>query len=719
MTLPAFLPQPSSAVAGKWTPDQLLEHDLAWLRELGLELPLQELWNAEEGGGLLAAVVMLNGCSSGFISPEGLLITNHHCAFSILQEHSTPERDLIQHGFLAKSHGEELRGTGALATVPHRFLDVTAEIEAAIPAGADDLSRFKAIDRKKKELVARCEEQPFRRCKVATYDDGVRYVLSEALEFRDVRLVYAPPRAVGEYGGEVDNWMWPRHTGDFTLLRVYAGDDNQPSEHRAENPPYRPRHPLRVARRSLRTGDFVMVAGYPGRTYRSFVAAEMAERAELYFPRRAELYRHWIDLMQSASAADAEARILLAGRVKTLLNREKNSRGQVTGLARGKLLEKKHAEERKVLQWAAERPTHQDAVDAYRELSALAEKQRRETWEQDFLLDEAERGALDLSLALRLTRWALERAKPDLERHEDYQERRRGDLLQSQERDQKRLHPPTERLLLEDQVARLAALPEAQRVPAVEKLLAGDRSPQKVRATVETLLATTKIHDLEARQAMFEESVEELAARGDALLDFALQLNRDILAREERDERHHGASSRLRPLWRRTLQAHLGRPLDPDANGTLRVSLAHVRGYHPRDAVFMEPLTRLSGMVEKHTGEYPFNVPPAILQAASTASASRWSDPQLGDVPVAFLATGDTTGGSSGSPVLNGRGELVGVNFDRVWENIANDFGYNPEIARNVSVDIRFALWMLEEIAGPESRSLLNELGLLTETPER
>ena len=701
---------PLYAVAGKWTPEQLLEHDPAWLEELGLELPASELWQPE-GGGLLEAIVKVGGCSAGLVSANGLVVTNHHCVFSLLQEHSTPERDLIAEGFLAESRDDELHGVNTRVTIPHRFIDVTADIEAAADKANDDLERYRAIDRRTKELVAECERQPFRRCEVVADDDGVAYRLVETLEYPDVRLVYSPPRAVGEFGGEVDNWMWPRHTGDFSLVRVWAGEDGMPAPHGEGNRPLEPKHFLKIARGGVEKGSFVMVAGYPFKTYRSLVAAEMEERVERWFSGRARLLKHWHDVLVAAGDGDEEARILLASRVKSLANREKNARGQIAAVRRGRLLEKKRAAEAEALAWAAERPEHRAAGSAHAELGRLVE-QRAATWERDFLLEHAEQGPIVLDLALTLARWAMEREKPDLDRHPDYQERRRGKLLADQRRDQKRLHPPTEARLLTDFLHRMAVLPEAQRMAAISKLLDGAEDTEEVGPHVAELLGGSRIFDLEARLEMFEENVDELRRRRDPLIDFALALSAEIVAIEDAEHRIQGAVSRLRPAWRRTLRAFLGRPIDPDANRTLRVSLAHVEGYRPRDAVWLEPQTRLGGIVEKHTGEAPFDAPEKVLDEASEASKSRWADAGLGDVPVCFLATGDTTGGSSGSPVLNGRGELVGVNFDRVWENVANDFGYNPEIARNVSADVRYLLWMLEAIEMPRSRALLEELGV-------
>lgn len=702
--------QGASAVEGKWTPQQILQHDPKWLRQLGLELRPEQLWG-HDGAGLLEAAVQINGCSAGFISRDGLMITNHHCAFGILQQHSTPERDLITHGFLAASRADELPGAGTRATLPHRTRDVTAEVEAAVPAGADDLARFRAIERKKKELVAECERQPHRRCQVEAFDGGVQYVLFENLEYPDVRLVYAPPRAVGEYGGEIDNWSWPRHTGDFALLRVYASADGQPAPHAPGNTPLHPGHFFPVARHGVSDGDFVMLAGYPGVTFRSFTEAEMREQGELFFPQRAALARAWIDIMEAASAHDDAARIALADRIKGLANREKNARGQVEGLRRGHILERKAEEDRAVLAWAEKDPAQQRASAAYRELAQLVAAQRS-TWQRDFHVEAARTGPKPLDLALTLVRWAGEKTKADLDREPDFMERNRDRLAERLDRDQKRMHPPTEVVLLTDVLVRLAALPRESRVPPIEALLGSDRSREAIARKASELLAGTKVVDLAERRKMFAETADELRARHDPLLDLAFAFDRELLALKDQDDRFKGAVSRLRPDWRRAVIAHAGAPVAPDANGTLRVTLAHVEGYSPHDGVWMRPQTTLAGMAEKSTGEEPFAAPRDLLAAAPQGPASRWADVRLKDVPVCFLADADTTGGNSGSPVLNAKGELVGVNFDRVWENVANDFGFNPEVARNITADVRYLLWLLETEHGQAAEALLEEMGV-------
>jgi Peptidase S46 len=617
-------------------------------------------------------------------------------------------------GYLARNRGEELSGQGARATIPHKSTDVTAQIRAAVPSGADDLARFHAIDRKVKELIAACEAQPDRRCQLEAFDDGVQYVLFESLEFPDVRLVYAPQRAVGEYGGEIDNWSWPRHNGDFALLRVYTGPGGVPAAPAPANTPYRPRHFFPIAQQGVEPGSFVMVAGYPALTLRSLIEPEMRERGERYHPRRAELYRAWIDRMEAAAAKDEAARIALGDRILSLANREKNSRGQMEGFRRGRILERKRESEREILAWAAARPEHAPALEAQRELSRLMEA-RMATWERDFLLEQATQGAKPLHMALTLARWAGEKAKPDLEREPDYMDRSRNRIQERLRLDQRRMFLSAEQELLVDFLTRFAALPhgsDTSRSAAVDAFLGEDRTSVGIQKRVADLFARTRVTDLDERMRMFDESEAQLRARRDPLLDLALGLDRELLDRKEREDRFKGAASRLRPVWMRAVVGHAGKPVAMDANGTLRVSFAHVQGYKPRDAVRLEPRTTLSGVVEKHTGKEPFDAPEELLAAAPSASRSRWADPALKDVPVDFLADADTTGGSSGSPVVNGRGELVGVNFDRVWENVANDFGYVPEVARNVCVDVRYMLWMLDTLHGEAARALLTELGV-------
>ena len=350
-------------------------------------------------------------------------------------------------------------------------------------------------------------------------------------------------------------------------------------------------------------------------------------------------------------------------------------------------------------------------MEANKSLDALVEAQR-EGFLRDFLVDHVQPfGAVTVSKALYLSttlaRAALERAKPDLERDPSYMERNRVRLREALEREQLRYHPATDRTATLGYVKKALQLPAAARITGVDKAFGESKD---LAGALDKMLSGSRVLDLKARLQMFDETEAQLRARRDPLLELGFLLAVDVAARVERRDRQEGAISRLRPPWRRALIAHAGRPVDPDANSTLRVSFAQVKGYSPADAVTYQPQTTLSGMLAKETGVSPFEVPEKLKQAAAAGRYGQWKDARLNDVPVAFLSDADTTGGNSGSPMVNARGELVGVNFDRVWENVANDFGYNPQVARNVSTDVRYLLWMLDQVEG--AQGLVKELGV-------
>ncbi len=709
LLLLSLVAAPALAGEGKWTPQQVLELDPAWLKAQGLQVPPKRLWDPKRGTGLLAGTVNVGGCSGSFIAESGLIITNHHCVFGIIQEHSTPQKDLITDGFLAKGREQELPGKGARVQVPRRFTDVTKEMLAAVPAGADDLARYKALDRKEKELVAECEKRPAVRCKVASFEGGLQFVLQESVELADVRLVYAPPRAVGEYGGEEDNWMWPRHTGDFSIIRAYTAPDGASAAYNAQNVPYKAEFFFPLATEGVKPDDFVMVLGYPGITFRALLADEMAERQARSYPRVIDVYGELIRIMEEEGAKDPAGKIAVASHLKGLHNRYKNSGGQLAGLKRGRIVEKQREAEAAVAAWAEKRKEYQGAMKARADLLAL-QAEKSKTFEREFLLDSVRGVVKGPALAVLVARLSQERAKPDLERRPEFMDRELARLKERLEREQKNLFAPADKRMLLALVRRAQGLGEGERIAAIDKVFGRTYAEKDVAAKIDALYAATKVLDLAERQKMAGETEAQLRARKDPLLDFGLELATEVVALDEQRDRRAGATVRLLPEWRRAVLGHAGKPVAPDANGTLRVSFAKVKGYTPRDGAFYTPQTTLAGVVEKHTGQEPFDVPQKVLAAAQAKRYGPWLDKRLKDVPVAFLADADTTGGNSGSPTVNGKGQLVGVNFDRVWENVANDFGYNPDVARNVNVDVRYVLWLLDQVE--DADGLLRELGV-------
>ena len=712
---------PVLALDGKWTPEQVLQIDPAWLKAQGLQLPPEGLWDAGRGTGLLAGTVNLAGCSGAFVSATGLIVTNHHCLFPLLQEHSTPDRDLIRDGFLARKPDDELSGTTIRVDIPRRFTDVSAAVLAAVPAGADALQRLAAIDARQKELVLKCQQQADTKCKVAVFDEGVKYTLIESTELRDVRLVYAPPRAIGEYGGEIDNWMWPRHTGDFAIARAWAAADGRPADRSAENIPYRPEFYFPIARSGLAVGDFVMLLGYPGVTWRALIAEEMKERRERFFVRREDVFGEWISHLEQSSAGDSAGEIAVAANVKGIHNRYKNARGQIVGLDRGQIVARQQAQDDAVATFAAEHREHAAAVAARAALrEVLTERER--SWEHDFLLNlipmgiEAVPGGIPplpkaLYFGATLAHHAREQVKPEAERAAGFTPAEQPQLRDRLRREQQNYFAAADQRVFAALVRRALALPEDQRIGAVDATFAGQDDAQ-IERTIAAMYASSTLLDPARREQMLIEDLPALQSRQDDLLAFALAWNEDLRALRLRERDWASRSAIHRPVWRRAVQAHAGKPIAADANSTLRVSFAHVQGYAPRDGVQYTPFTTLAGMLEKHTGVEPFALPEAV-RASARLPGKRWIEPGLGDVPINFLADGDSSGGNSGSPVVNGKGELVGINFDRVWENVAGDFGFNPALSRNISVDIRYLLWLLDHVEHADK--LLRELGVDSE----
>ena len=372
-------------------------------------------------------------------------------------------------------------------------------------------------------------------------------------------------------------------------------------------------------------------------------------------------------------------------------------------------MEKQRAADERVLAWAAKRPDGKPAIEAHQGLARLNEERLR-TWDRDFLLDVASRGPRGLRWPLSLSRRATEGKKPDAQREPGYMERDLPRMRDQLERDQKRYAEAADRRLFRSWVRHALALPADERIAVIDEAFAGTADDVALDARIAQLYGASRLFDLAARKAMFDETPETMKARKDPLLDLGFALDAERKALKDRRDTAAGATLRLRPAWRKAVIAEAGRPVAPDANGSLRVTFGRVRGYSPREAVTMAPQTTLAGAVEKHTGQDPFDLPARVREAFAAKRFGRWADPALGQVPIGLLSDCDTTGGNSGSPTIDGEGRLVGVNFDRVWENVANDFGYNPDVARNVSVDVRYLLWNLDVIEG--AGDLLKELGV-------
>jgi hypothetical protein len=700
----------ASADEGMWLPSQLPAIS-ARLEAAGFKGDPSAL--ADLAKPPMNAVVKVGGATGAFVSDAGLVLTNHHVAFGVIQYNSRPDRDLIADGFIARQRTDELPANPDFRVLVTTASDDVTERVLADARGKRGRAYHDAVDRAGKRLVAECEREVGYRCSLANLDYGSRFHLVRQLELRDIRLVYAPPDAIGSYGDEIDNFMWPRHSGDFTLLRAYVGADGRPAGYSANNVPYQPPAHLEPSLTPVAEGDFAMLAGYPGTTFRHRMASEFANQVEWQLPSRVELYTGLIGAIERATAQDDAARVLYAAQLNGQKNTLKRARGELEGLQRSDAVRVRAEDETAMLAWLARQPdakAQRADIDAIRAVLDEA----RATRERDQVFAQIQNQAQLLKAAITLQRWAHERRKPDVERESGWQERdallREGQLRQVQ----RRYAPAVEQALLVELLRRHHALPGDQRIAEVDAVFGTDAA--QVPARLAALYGATTLGDENARMRLFGAAPDEVAQSEDPLLHAAATLQPAILRLEDIDKQRDGELLRLRPSYMRALAAYRaseGRSMYPDANSTLRVSYGKVAALSPRDAVRFAPVSSVRGIVEKHTGAAPFAAPRPLLDAIARGDFGSTADPTLGTQSVDFLTNLDTTGGNSGSPVLDAQGRLIGLNFDSNWESVSASWMYDPRYKRAIHVDLRYIRWLLAKVY--PAPHLLREMGLPAE----
>ena len=694
---------------GMWVPQQLPQI-AGPLAKAGLKLAPEQL--ADLTGDPMGAVVALGGCTASFVSPNGLVATNHHCAYGAIQLNSTPENNLIRNGFNAPTTADELSaGPNARVFVLDSITDVTGQARAAIAAAGDDaLGRTRALEALEKQLIAACEADAGFRCRLYSFSGGNSYRLFRNMEIRDVRLAYAPPGSVGKFGGDVDNWMWPRHTGDFAFYRAYVGKDGKPAAYSPDNVPFKPRHWLKFADQPLGEGDFVMVAGYPGSTNRYALAAEFDNAAQWSYPAIAGHFNNQIALVEAAGKLDPQVQVKYASAMAGWNNTSKNYEGQLTGFKRIDAAGQKRAEEAAVLAWLKGQGARgQAALDAHARLLALLE-QSQATRERDLALGMFNNTAM-LGTASQLYRLAIERAKPDAERESGYQQRDLPAIEGGLRQLERRYVASMDRQLQAYWLDQYLKLPAAQRVAAIDAWLGGNDAAAVKRALdrlAGTALGSTdeRLKWLSADRAAFEAST-------DPAIQYAVAVMPTLLKLEQERKTRAGENLAARPVYLQAVADYKnsqGEFVYPDANLSLRITFGNVTGYVPRDGVKYTPFTTLEGVVAKETGADPFDSPQALLDAVAAGRHGGLADARLGSVPVNFLSDLDITGGNSGSPVLDAHGKLVGLAFDGNWESVASNWVFDPAMTRMISVDQRYMRWIMQEVF--PAPQLLREIGV-------
>jgi hypothetical protein len=697
---------------GMWIPLLIEKYNIKLMQERGFKLSAEDIYSVNKACMKDAVVLFGGGCTGEIISSEGLLITNHHCGYGQIQKHSTLQHDYLTDGFWAMSREEELPNPGLSVTFLKRMEDVTDIVLKGVTDGMDNSDRDKLINSNISEITKKATAGNGYSASVRPFYMGKQYFLFVNESFRDVRLVGAPPSAIGKFGGETDNWVWPRHTGDFSLFRIYADKENKPAEYSKENVPFKPAYFFPVSLKGVKEGDFTMVFGYPGNTS-EYVPSYHVDMVKNYLnPKMIAIRTKKIDIMETAMSTDPLIRIQYSSKKSGLANSWKKWIGENLGLEKMATIEKKREFENRLTAWINadndRKIKYGDLLPKYKELyTTLDEYNIVYSYTNDVFFNG---GAEAVAFALNFKALAeLHKTKPD----DSQVKNMKRDLLETAKRFFTNYNVATDKKLF-------AAVMKMYGENIDPKWQAPEYIKLKNLCKGDFSSVTDKMYDktIFSDSTRFRAFVNGFGERDIKKLNKDPFYNLAISAAGFISDNVRpvlmSVSGELQKVNRYYIAAQMEFDKDkvfyPDANLTLRLTYGTVKGYVSRDAVYYTHYTTLKGIMEKDNPEiYDYNVPEKLRQLYRTKDYGRYT--QNGEVPVCFIADNHTTGGNSGSPVINADGQLIGVNFDRAWEGVASDLAFNPEQSRNISLDIRYALFIIDKFAG--AGYLLKEMKII------
>ena len=689
---------------GMWIPSLLEGMNAKEMKSLGMKMSVSDIYNINKSS-LKDAVPHFNGgCTAEMISNQGLLLTNHHCGYGQIQAHSSVQNDYLTDGFWAKNLSEELPNKNLEVTFIVRIEDVTKKVLADTQNLKDETLRNAQIERNIASLVQNSPKESWQENRIRAFYEGNQYILFVVETFKDVRLVGAPPSAIGKFGSDTDNWVWPRHTGDFSLFRVYADKNNRPAEYSKDNVPYRPKYFFPISLKGVKAGDFTMVFGYPGRTEEYLPAVAVEQIVNVLNPAKIGIRDVVLKTQDAFMRSNPEIKIKYASKYASVANYWKKWIGETQGLKKSNAVAIKRAQEQKFIKEVEKRGKNAEYGHI---LPQFAEKY---TQIQDYAL------AADLYSELAMRNIDLiANGYKILQLRNALREKgsqsfadRKKNLLNNFETVFKNYDLNVDKAVFEQAISYYAkTMPKALLSPNLQQF---DAHALADKLYKESFLASKAEMDkvLNLPDDAFEKRLKN---------DVGVQFVEQIISHfyETVMPTYQNLDDEITALQRTYMKAILefSKPQDrifPDANSTLRITYGKVAGYSPLDAVTYDYMTYLDGVMEKYVpNDYEFDVPAKLRELYEKKDYGIYG--VNGKMPVCFIATNHTTGGNSGSPAIDAQGNLIGLNFDRVWEGTMSDIHYDPKICRNIMVDIRYVLFIIDKYAG--AGYLLNEMKLV------
>lgn len=665
----------SRADEGMWLP-ALISERIGDMQSKGFELSAEDIYSINQASLKDAVVLFGRGCTGELISSQGLLLTNHHCGYGQIQQHSSVEHDYLRDGFWAMSFEEELPNEGLTVSFLDRMEDVTEKVLKGLKKGMTEEQRLNLVKKNSEKLIkAATAASPALRASVEALYYGNKYYMFVYRVFSDVRLVGAPPSSIGKFGGDTDNWMWPRHTGDFSIFRIYADKDNNPAAYSRDNVPYTPKKYFHIAASGASEGDFTFIYGFPGSTREYIMSEGVRYIAEISNPHKIALRTMRLDIQKRYMAADQAVRIQYSSKNAGVANAWKKWQGEMKGINRLRTVERKRDYESRFKVWAAG-GEYEGIVEELDSLYGLLEPYM---FAYEYYLESAR--------TVELVRFAEKMVA----------EASDGDAAVNAAIAAffKDYYLPIDK---ESFVAVMNAyrqnVQDGFRPAYFDAQLASYGS---VEAWADAMFGTSVFAD---RQKLESMSAKEIAAlTEDPAVVFGREFSdwTDANVYNEVTRLNREITLTYRDYMKGQMAFEPQKAFYPDANLTLRVAYGKVQGYTPSDGIYYQPFSTIEGIIEKDNPEiFDYNIPQKFRDMVASGDYGEWG--MDGKVPVCFIATNHTTGGNSGSPVINARGELMGINFDRVWEGTMSDIEFDPDFCRNISLDIRYVLFVIDRI---------------------